>query len=834
MQQPPPAPWRALAKEYPFELDAFQRDAIHCIEADHSVLVCAHTSAGKTVCAEHAIAAALRDGQRAIYASPIKALSNQKYRQLHSIFKGDVGLITGDVTLSEDASCLVVTTEVLRVMLYRGATAMREVKWVIFDEVHMLGSPDRGWVVEETLMMLPASVRVVLLSATVPNASEVADWLTSLHGQPVHVVVTSTRPTPLRHYVCPLNGRGLHLVSDEHSSFDEAQWHSAVIALPKPKAKSSDEDIGGEAAGEVGASDEAPNKRALKHSAEVIRVVSRFDSLAMLPAIVFCFSRRECELIASQMGRAIASAESQQRVARLAPDSADGSTGAASSAVAQGTGENGSGNNGGGQRGGDQESAAPRLQLLGVADAQAVEEIYAGAVSVLAEEDARLPQVTALLPLLRAGVGVHHSGMLPVLRELVEILFAEGLLRVLFATETLSMGLNLPARTVVFSAPNKFDGQAMRLLKPTEYTQMAGRAGRRGLDAQGYSVLLLSHWLSAAEGEQMLSSRYAPLRSQFELRFSSLLKLLRTEGLGAQTVLARNFKAWQQARAIQQRDQRLEAAEKQLLMLDAEAASASELHSQADGYLLLRARLERLGRAFERRVRLHSRPWLQPGRVVHLNDGRGWAVVVSCRGASAFGSDGGGGSDGDDGFDDESNGGMAIDEGEGTRGSEGTEGVETPTCLLTGDVSLHVLAKGRFNGSGGQRKRLADASGADAYTTLNDDGKGGEARASNASAASQPHDGDKAEAEGEEEAATMSLVSVPLASVRQLSSVRLWMPRDLQRDDARASVALALAAAIESFDGELPPLDPIEDMRLTDRKLFQVCASHLETRNMAR
>ena len=383
------------ARKYPFELDEFQRLATACVERHESVLVAAHTSAGKTVVAEHAIAAALRDGGRCIYSSPIKALSNQKHRELEAAF-GDVGLLTGDATLNEDASCLVMTTEILRLMLYRGSSVVREVRWIVFDEAHMLGSADRGWVIEETLLLLPPSVRVVLLSATMPNALEIAEWLAHLRSQPVHVVQTSARPTPLRHYVCPRGADGLYMVQDETNHFNGSQWQSAVGRLPRPKPRAADT-----AEGEAAEPKDDGNDRAEKRAAEVVRVLGRFASLDMLPAIVFAFSRRECEVFATHMGRAARACEG----ASAADDGAD--SGAA-------------------------DGCALRLRFLTRDEAARVELIYEGAIGVLSDEDAQLAQVTALLPLLRAGVGVHHSGMLPVLRELIEILFSEGLLQVLF------------------------------------------------------------------------------------------------------------------------------------------------------------------------------------------------------------------------------------------------------------------------------------------------------------------------------------------------------------------------------------------------------------------
>ncbi|KAJ1670047.1 ATP-dependent RNA helicase mtr4, partial [Spiromyces aspiralis] len=198
------------ARVYPFQLDPFQRDSIACIQREESVLVAAHTSAGKTVVAEYAIAQSLRNKQRVIYTSPIKALSNQKYREFLEEF-GDVGLMTGDITINPGASCLVMTTEILRSMLYHGSEVMREVAWVVFDEIHYMRDKERGVVWEETIILLPHKVHHVFLSATIPNAMEFAEWITAIHGQPCHIVYTDFRPTPLQHYLFPSGGDGIYL-----------------------------------------------------------------------------------------------------------------------------------------------------------------------------------------------------------------------------------------------------------------------------------------------------------------------------------------------------------------------------------------------------------------------------------------------------------------------------------------------------------------------------------------------------------------------------------------------------------------------------------------------
>lgn len=228
--QPLLQPSNAPAKEYAFTLDPFQREAILCIENNQSVLVSAHTSAGKTVVAEYAIAKSLKSKQRVIYTTPIKALSNQKYREFQEEFV-DVGLVTGDVTINPTASCLIMTTEILRNMLYRGSEIMRECGWVIFDEIHYMRDKERGVVWEETLILLPDNVHYVFLSATIPNARQFCEWVCHLHKQPCHVVYTDYRPTPLQHYLFPAGGEGIHLVVDEKGCFREDNFNKAMGTL---------------------------------------------------------------------------------------------------------------------------------------------------------------------------------------------------------------------------------------------------------------------------------------------------------------------------------------------------------------------------------------------------------------------------------------------------------------------------------------------------------------------------------------------------------------------------------------------------------------------------
>jgi ATP-dependent RNA helicase DOB1 len=282
------------AKEYPFILDPFQTESILCIENNQSVLVSAHTSAGKTVVAEYAVALALGKKQRVIYTTPIKALSNQKYREFQEEFK-DVGLVTGDITINPSASCLIMTTEILRNMLYRGSEIMREVGWVVFDEIHYMRDKERGVVWEETLILLPDNVKYVFLSATIPNARQFAEWVCHIHKQPCHVVYTDYRPTPLQHYIFPAGGDGIHLVVDEKGNFKEDNFNAAMNVLMK--------------AGDASKGDEKGRKGGVKATnrssgmTNIFKIVKMIMERSLAPVIIFSFSKKECEVNAQQMAK---------------------------------------------------------------------------------------------------------------------------------------------------------------------------------------------------------------------------------------------------------------------------------------------------------------------------------------------------------------------------------------------------------------------------------------------------------------------------------------------------------------------------------------------------
>ncbi|KAG7237015.1 hypothetical protein INR49_032900, partial [Caranx melampygus] len=534
------------AKEYPFVLDPFQREAILCIDNNESVLVSAHTSAGKTVCAEYAIALALREKQRVIFTSPIKALSNQKYREMYEEFQ-DVGLMTGDVTINPTASCLVMTTEILRSMLYRGSEIMREVAWVVFDEIHYMRDSERGVVWEETIILLPDNVHYVFLSATIPNARQFAEWICHLHKQPCHVVYTDYRPTPLQHYIFPAGGDGLHLVVDENGDFREDNFNTAMQVLRDAG------DSGGSSGG--GKWDPRGRKGGTKGPSSVFKIVKMIMERNFQPVIIFSFSKKECEAYALQVAKLDFNRDDEKRL---------------------------------------------------------VEEVFNNAVDCLSDEDKKLPQVEHVLPLLKRGIGIHHGGLLPILKETIEILFSEGLLKALFATETFAMGINMPARTVLFTSARKFDGKNHRFITSGEYIQMSGRAGRRGMDDRGIVIFMVDEKMSPAVGKQLLKGSADPLNSAFHLTYNMVLNLLRVEEINPEYMLEKSFYQFQHYRALPGVVEKIKKLEEQY-----HAIEIPNEESVAT-YFKIRQQLAKLGKEIQEFIHKpkYCLPFLQPGRLV--------------------------------------------------------------------------------------------------------------------------------------------------------------------------------------------------------------------------
>ncbi|KAH3669163.1 hypothetical protein WICMUC_005002 [Wickerhamomyces mucosus] len=506
-----------MARTWPFELDTFQQEAVYHLEQGDSVFVAAHTSAGKTVIAEYAIAMANRNMTKAIYTSPIKALSNQKFRDFKQTFTDvDTGLITGDVQINPDANCLIMTTEILRSMLYRGADIIRDVEFVIFDEVHYVNDIERGVVWEEVIIMLPDHVKFILLSATVPNTFEFANWVGRTKQKDIYVISTPKRPVPLE---ISIWGKGkLTKVIDAERKFLQGNFNTYRDAYEGKKpdgtstagARGGRGGRGGAQIGRGGSNSGRGNSRGGRGGAQNgrggssnglapqnrfqisrpnkntwIELVQFLNSNSLLPAVIFVFSKKRCEEYANT------------------------------------------------------------LQSIDFCNAKEKSQIHMfidKAVSRLKKEDRELPQILAVRDFLSRGIAVHHGGLLPIVKEVIEILFAKTLVKVLFATETFAMGLNLPTRTVVFSELRKHDGTSFRNLLPGEFTQMSGRAGRRGLDKTGTVIVMsYSEPLVAATFKEVTLGTPTKLVSQFRLTYNMILNLLRIEALRVEEMIKHSF-----------------------------------------------------------------------------------------------------------------------------------------------------------------------------------------------------------------------------------------------------------------------------------------------------
>ncbi len=470
MTVPRAAPWSV-------EPDPFQLDAFHAIDAGRSVLVAAPTGAGKTLVAEHAIEVALAAGRRAFYTTPVKALSNQKYRDLCRCYgESNVGLLTGDRVLRPDAAVVVMTTEVLRNMLYGTADRLRDVGWVVLDEVHFLQDPYRGAVWEEVVLHTPRWVHLVCLSATVANASELAAWLTAVRGS-TDVVLTTARPVPLHHHLLEARRGGRTLTAVD----------VLVDGLPNPTGLARDEAGGG---GTRQSRHGPPTQRRTPRRAEV---VAYLDRAGLLPAIVFIFSRAGC----SDAMRALRDA------------------------------------------GGVPTTTAARRKI---------DRIVARHLSVLSVEECEALDADGFRAALRVGVAAHHAGLVPAFKEAVEECFAAGLVKVVFATETLALGVNMPARSVVLESLTKFTGARHELLTPAAYTQASGRAGRRGLDDEGHVFTLWSPYGTFGELASLAATETFPLQSAFRPTYNMAVNLVRTRtAREARATIDASFASFQQA-----------------------------------------------------------------------------------------------------------------------------------------------------------------------------------------------------------------------------------------------------------------------------------------------
>uniref|UniRef100_T1IQX5 Helicase SKI2W n=1 Tax=Strigamia maritima TaxID=126957 RepID=T1IQX5_STRMM len=471
-----------MAYTWEFDLDPFQQHAILHLEQQDYVFVAAHTSAGKTVVAEYAIALANRNKTKTIYTSPIKALSNQKYRDFKIKF-GDVGILTGDVQLNEKAACLIMTTEILRSMLYRGSDTLRDVEWVIFDEVHYINDHERGVVWEEVLIMLPEQVNIIMLSATVPNELEFAHWVGKTKKRKVYVIRTMVRPVPLVHYLYTGSGGKSKdenfLIVNSKTKFEMKGYKEALAAMAVHQAKMS--------GGRAGPSNKFAMRLNPKQEETMWNgLISFLDKSKLLPVICFIFSRDRCD----------------QNALRL--------------------------------RSIDNLTTSKEKWIIKTKFDKWIQQ--------LKDSDKNLPQVKRMRSLLENGIGVHHSGILPILKEIVEMMFQDGFVKVLFATETFAIGVNMPARTVIFDTVVKHDGKGLRNLEASEYIQMAGRAGRRGEDKEGAVIILCKKNVpDEADMRNMMMGKPTRLASKFRLTYAMILKLFSRKHFKVEDIIKRSF-----------------------------------------------------------------------------------------------------------------------------------------------------------------------------------------------------------------------------------------------------------------------------------------------------
>ena len=479
---------------YPFDFDDFQTRACEALEDGYGVLVCAPTGAGKTLVGEFAIHLALAVGQKCFYTTPIKALSNQKYNDLIERYGSDqVGLLTGDNSINSHAPIVVMTTEVLRNMLYVGSDALAGLGYVVMDEVHYLGDRFRGPVWEEVIIHLPESVRLVSLSATVSNAEEFGDWLVEVRGD-TRVIVHEQRPVPLWQHM--LVGNQMFDLFDAGQDAGEVDKSLARYVDERMRYVDGHERHADgrerRGAGPRRGSGHGPRWRPPSRPA----VITRLDREALLPAITFVFSRAGCDAAVRQCVAA---------GIRLATDE-------------------------------------ERAEIRGVAEAR---------TAGLAPSDLDVLGYWDFLDGLERGLAAHHAGLIPVFKETVEELFTRGLVRMVFATETLALGINMPARTVVLERLVKFNGETHADLTPGEYTQLTGRAGRRGIDVEGHAVVLWSPSLDPKQVAGLASKRTYPLRSSFRPSYNMSVNLVSQVGRhAARELLESSFAQFQADRSV--------------------------------------------------------------------------------------------------------------------------------------------------------------------------------------------------------------------------------------------------------------------------------------------
>ncbi|MFC7494178.1 MULTISPECIES: DEAD/DEAH box helicase [unclassified Nocardioides] len=570
---------------YDFPLDDFQLRGCAAIEEGQGVLVAAPTGSGKTIVGEFAVHLALHTGRKAFYTTPIKALSNQKYNDLVARYGPDqVGLLTGDNVVNGEAPIVVMTTEVLRNMLYAGSRTLLGLGFVVMDEVHYLANRERGAVWEEVIIHLPESVALVSLSATVSNAEEFGEWLETVRGDTT-VIVEERRPVPLYQHVM-VGKRLLDLfassdvdaaagfvkegapVNDELLKVARDDWASTRVRdrrSPRGRSKPGQRNVG--------------NGRRVWIPSRV-DVIDRLDRNGLLPAIVFIFSRVGCDAAVTQC-------------------------------------------------------LSAGIRLTTPEERDEIYQYVEAACRHLPQEDLHVLGYHDFLDGLTRGVAAHHAGMLPTFKECVEELFVRGLCKVVFATETLALGINMPARTVVIEKLDKWNGETHAAISPGEYTQLTGRAGRRGLDVEGHGVVLWQPGMNPRELAGLASTRTYPLRSSFRPSYNMAVNLVHQFGrMRSRELLEQSFAQFQADKAVVGLARQLRKAEE---ALDGYREATTCDRGDFMEYARLRQRINdaekgasRARKADLREEAIESLRALRPGDVIMVPTGKfaGWAVVI--------------------------------------------------------------------------------------------------------------------------------------------------------------------------------------------------------------
>ncbi|MEU5582169.1 DEAD/DEAH box helicase [Streptomyces huasconensis] len=564
---------------YDFGLDPFQIEACQALEAGKGVLVAAPTGSGKTIVGEFAVHLALRQGKKCFYTTPIKALSNQKYTDLARRYGADkVGLLTGDNSVNSDAPVVVMTTEVLRNMLYSGSQSLLNLGYVVMDEVHYLSDRFRGAVWEEVIIHLQESVTLVSLSATVSNAEEFGDWLDTVRGD-TEVIVSEHRPVPLFQHV--LAGRRMY------DLFEEGEGHKKAVNpdLTRMARMEASRSYNPRERRKGKMVREADRERERRQRSRIWtpgrpEVIDRLDAEGLLPAITFIFSRAGCEAAVQQCLYA-------------------------------------------GLRLNDDEA---RMK---------VREIVEERTSSIPDEDLHVLGYYEWLEGLERGIAAHHAGMLPTFKEVVEELFVRGLVKAVFATETLALGINMPARSVVLEKLVKWNGEQHADITPGEYTQLTGRAGRRGIDVEGHAVVLWQRAMSPEHLAGLAGTRTYPLRSSFKPSYNMAVNLVEQFGRHrSRELLETSFAQFQADKSvvgISRQVQKNEAG------LEGYKASMTCHLGDFEEYARLRRRLKdretelaKQGAAQRRAAAAASLEKLKPGDVIHVPTGKyaGLALVL--------------------------------------------------------------------------------------------------------------------------------------------------------------------------------------------------------------